>query len=182
MYQYLLHFLNQILLHSYTNLVQLFTTSIWFRRKSHFISQYLFINLTVKRIIKTFHFEIQFITFSIDYFFNSKLCLICFFQLFFVKVPLNFSPLKCVFTYFHGIVCLVFLITKTSSGQFEAYIFAKSLLYFRYFYIIISFKSTIFHIFFHYYQCQYICFTLHQQSSCGSICSLCIIVLINSIS
>ena len=43
------------------------------------------INPTVKRIIATFPFNIQFIAFSVYYFFSSKLLSICFLQFFFVK-------------------------------------------------------------------------------------------------
>ena len=45
---------------------------------------------TIKRIIVSFPFNIWFISFSLYYFFNSKLFLICFLQFIFVKRSNNF--------------------------------------------------------------------------------------------
>ena len=53
------------------------------------------------------------------YFFNSKLCLICLLQLFFVKRSKNLSsPLKLFSTSVHKEVFLTFLIIKASSNKF----------------------------------------------------------------
>ena len=58
-----------------------------------------FINPTLKGTIVDFPFNIWFIAFSLYYFFNSKLFLICFFQFFFVKCPNSFFVFKII----HGI-------------------------------------------------------------------------------
>ena len=84
-----------------------------------------FINPTVSELLYHFHFNIQFITFSLYYFFNSKVFLICLLQFVF-NVPTISSPLRSL----HRTVFLTFLIRKTSSDQFGVYLFAKMFLYF----------------------------------------------------
>ena len=53
-----------------------------------------FIDPTIKWIIITFPFNIYFFAFPLDYVFNSKLFLICFLQLFFLKSYSVFFPLR----------------------------------------------------------------------------------------
>ena len=58
------------------------------------MKEIFFINPTIKRIIITFPFGIQFISYSLDYFLKSKLFFIFFLQFFFVKRSNNFFTVK----------------------------------------------------------------------------------------
>ena len=55
-----------------------------------------FIYLTIKQIIILFPFNIEFVAFSLDYFFKSKLFLIYFLQFFLVKCSNNFFLAKII--------------------------------------------------------------------------------------
>ena len=60
------------------------------------LSYVFFIYPAIKRIIVSFPFNIWFITFCLDYFFNSKLFLICFLQFFFVQSSTNSFSVKVI--------------------------------------------------------------------------------------
>ena len=85
MYQHLLHFLNLLLLNNSINVIQLslILQKILVLEHIHLFILCLFTNPSIKRTIVAFSFNIQFISFSLYYFFNPKLFLICFSQLFF---------------------------------------------------------------------------------------------------
>ena len=111
MYQHLFHFLNLLMFQNLINLIQLllFLVKILVLENIHSFILCLFINPTVKRTIIAFPFNIQFIAFSLYYFFNFKLFLIRFFQFFFLKRCNNFFVFKIIdnicprhniFTYF----------------------------------------------------------------------------------
>ena len=76
------------------------------------------INSTIKRMIISFQFKMQFITFSLYHFFSSKLRLICFLQFLFIKYANNLSTIMVFITCVHGLLSLKFLIANTSSVQF----------------------------------------------------------------
>ena len=90
MYQCLLHFLNLLLLHSIFTLPPKDIVS----GKYSLIYAVFFINPTVKRTALSFSLNINFITFSLYYFFNSKHFLICFLHFFCVKHFNNFFDFK----------------------------------------------------------------------------------------
>ena len=95
MYQHLLNFLNLHLLHNQINPIQLslFLLRILVLENLNHLYYIFFIYRTVKRTIVSFPFNIQSIAFSLYYFFNSKLFLICFLQLFFIEHSSTFFAL-----------------------------------------------------------------------------------------
>ena len=105
---------------STTLLSLLKSTSIWF-----IFYDVFFINPTIKIIIITFPFDMQFIFFCLNYFLFYKFFLICFLRFFFIKSSNIFLPLRSLITEAHGTVFLILLITKTSSDQFVACPLAK---------------------------------------------------------
>ena len=90
MYQHLLHFFRSAFV------AYLDKSNLRFRFWKIFTHLYyvFLINPTVKRTIVAFPFNIKLIAFSLYYFFNSKLFLICFEQFFFGKRSKNFFAFK----------------------------------------------------------------------------------------
>ena len=65
-----------------------------------------------------FPFNIQFIAYSLYYFLNPKLFLVCFLQFVLENVLTISSPFRSLIAYVHGTMFLTFVITKISSYQF----------------------------------------------------------------
>ena len=101
-------------------------------------------NLSIKRIIITFPFNIQFIAFSFNYFFYSKFFLISFLQFFFIKTSNNFFTIKiinyicpwnCIFNFFNY---------KNFFRPIWCVSFSKNIFVLRNSYMITNFKFRIF--------------------------------------
>ena len=75
-------------------------------------------------------FEMQFITFCLNYFFCLKFCLIYFLQLFSVRHLNSFSPIKITNKICPRYSILIFVITKPCSYQFKTQAFEKTFFYF----------------------------------------------------
>ena len=85
---------------------------------------YIFhINLAIEWVIIVSPFQIQSITFFLDYFFNSEFFFACLLKLFFMRYSNNFFTIGIA-----NNVCS--LITKTSLDQFAVQLFVKKCLYF----------------------------------------------------
>ena len=119
MYRLLLHFFKSVFVASLEKFNSTFTLppKDFCSGKYSLIYTVFFIDPIIKQIIVSFPFKILFITFSLYYFFNSKLFLICFLQFIFVKrynlLSIkninNICPQHSIFNFFNP---------KTSSYQF----------------------------------------------------------------
>ena len=104
-----------------------------------FLYKVFFINPTIKTITISFPFDIQCITFSLNYFFYSKSFLTSFLQFFFIKTSNNFFTIQ-IINYVCTRNCIFnLLITKTSSDQFGVYPLAKFFLNFE----ILTWSATL---------------------------------------
>ena len=63
---------------------------------THFYTMSFFVNPTIKTIIISFPFDIQFTTFSFKYFFYAKFLLISLLQFFFIKTFSNFFTIQII--------------------------------------------------------------------------------------
>ena len=112
----------------------------------------LFINPTVKRTIVTFLFNLQFTTFSLYYFFSSKLFLVCFLQFFFVKRSNNFftititnniCPRHIVFNFFNHKIFLEQICNRTFCQKVFIFWYPNNITNFKFRIFIVQFFTRV---------------------------------------
>ena len=132
-----------------------------------------FIYPSIKRIIITFPFYIQSITFFLDYFFNSEIFLICFLQLVFVKCFINFFPFKVISNICQRHSIFNFFNHKNFFRPIWSVTFCKSIHIFWYSNITNNFKFRIFIInfFTRVNICVWFCIN-RFQFNCAMICTV----------
>ena len=132
-------------------------------------------------MIISFPFNISFIGISLDYFFNSKLFLICFLQFFFVKRSNNLFPVKItiaknicprhsVFNFFNH---------TNFFWSIWSVIFCKNIFIFWYYNNITKFKLRIFFI--NFFTRVNICALFYISRFHFNCAMICIIIIINDI-
>ena len=120
MYQHLLRFLNQILLHNYTNLIQLI---FWFyydhkvENDSSLYSNIFFININIKSNIINLLLGLQFTIFSL--LILNSFWFVFFRNSFLQNGPTVSSPLRSLIKYVLRTIFLTFLTTKSFSKEFR---------------------------------------------------------------
>ena len=113
-------------------------------KKNYITISFLSIHL-LKELWWPFHLTyLTFITFSLDYFFNSSLCLNCFLQFFFTKRPNNFFSIKILYYTRPQNSIFNWLNHKNVFIPIRSGTFCKNISIFWYYYMVITFKFKVF--------------------------------------